>query len=225
VINVMSDKQLMSAKRYALAAFILCAAAGVLYNSWPLGYVLDSPTAHRELASSLERAGHPYYWVFLLADLLTALSVVAAGLIMRLKLWGSLKSAEWSLACAGLIMFGLFTAASALAPARCIVGPTLKCGAGGLGLGLDAFASGIAALGLLAGLTGLSARRMRHGARDNLARATLAALAALLAGDIVFVVLALFGGNSDTAQYVQLAFSGAALLVLGLNVRAEVPRA
>lgn len=210
---------MMSDKRYASAAFILCAAAGVLYNSWPLGYMLDSPTARHELASSLERAGHPYYWVFLTGDLLTALSVVAAGLIIRLRLWDRLKSAGWGIACVGLIVFGLFTAVSALAPARCMVGPVLKCGTQGLGLGLDAFASVIAALGLLAGLAALAAWRMRHRARDTLAWKTLAALAGLLAGDIVFIVLALSGGNPDTAQYVQLVLSGAALIVLGLNVR------
>jgi hypothetical protein len=220
----MPTDQSMSANRYSRAAFILCVMAGVLYNSWPLGYVLDSRTAHHELASSLERAGHPYYWVFLLADLLTALLVVAAGLIIRLRLWGALKSAAWTIAYSGLILFGLFTAVSALAPARCMVGPALECGTGGLGLGLDAFASVIAAFGLAAGLAGLSASYMRHRAKDALAWTTLAALAALLAGDIVFVALALSGGNPDTAQYVQLAFSGTALIVLGLNARAEVKR-
>lgn len=210
---------MMSDKLYARAAFILCAAAGVLYNSWPLGYVLDSPTASHELASSLERAGHPYYWVFLLGDLLTALFVVAAGLIIRLRLWDRLKSVEWGTAYVGVIVFGLFTAVSALAPARCMVGPALKCGTQGLGLGLDAFASVIAAFGLLAGLTALAAWRMRHMVRGALAWTTLAALAGLLAGDIVFIVLTLSGGNPDMAQYVQLALSGIALIVLGLNVR------
>lgn len=218
--RVMRYSFYMRFSKYADICLFLCVIAGVLYNSWPLGYVLDAGTAHSELASSLERAGHPYYWVFLLGDLLTALCVLLAAAVIRFRLWRSLHSRTWAVTSAGMAVFGVFTVVSALAPAGCAVEPALKCGTAGVGLGLDAFASTIAALGLLAGLISLSARGIRRTEDRGLAAITLGALGAWSAVSVAFVVLALSGGNPNVMEYIQLILSGLALVVLGLNARA-----
>lgn len=215
-----------SSKKYVREAFALCAAAAVLYNSWPLGYLLDRKTASHELASSLERAGHPYYWIFLMADLLTAAAIVAVAAIVRLRLWPALRSGVWSVVCSGLFLFGVFTAISALVPARCVAGASLRCGSGGLGLGLDAFTSVIAALGLFAALAALSASRVRYGTGGTL-KLKLATHLILLfwsVSGVAFIALALSGGRPNLAQDIQLALTGVAIIILGMNVKYDASK-
>jgi len=175
-------------KRLALA---LCLAAGILYNSWPLGYLLDSRTAHTALASNLERAGHPYAWLFVLGDVLTGLCLIAAAIILYTKTWLS----------AGLLIFGLFTAISAI---------FTYSGAGHVtGLGLDALTSTIAAIGLFISLISLVKNRVN-----------VAVLAFWLASVISFVGYALLRPNQAyLPQDILLVISGLALFVIGLNLR------
>jgi hypothetical protein len=50
--------------------------AGIIYDSWPLGYVLN-PAVARGLASDLEGLHQPYNWVFIGGDITSSLMMVA----------------------------------------------------------------------------------------------------------------------------------------------------
>jgi hypothetical protein len=202
---------------YNRAVLTLSLAAGLLYNSWPLGYLLDSQTAHSGLASDLELVGHPYYWLFILGDVLTAVCLVAMILVLRFRVWKVLPPDTRTWLAAGLVVFGLFTAISALLPYNCTVTPLLRCGAGhGTGLGLDAVVSSIAALGLFVSLLSLAFSRKLN---SSLQRLNLAILGAWLASALVFVGFALRRANqAHFPQDVLMILSGAAIFVIGLNI-------
>jgi hypothetical protein len=200
--------------KYGRAALGLCLAAGIFYNSWPLGYWLDRQTAQHGLASELEVVGHPYYWLFILGDVLTAACMIAVAVILRFRLWPLLRSKAWAAVTVGLLVFGLFTGVSAFLPSQCTITPVLRCGAGhGQGLGLDAVTSSLAALGLLISLVCLSLRTA------SLVRLTRAITIAWSASGLVFVVFALTNsGAAYLAQNIFLILYGLALLVIGLNI-------
>jgi hypothetical protein len=198
---------------------VLCLAAGIFYNSWPLGYLLDIQTARHGLASDLELVGHPYYWLFILGDLLTAVCVISTVVILRLRLWSAWRSNTKIYVAGGLLLFGLFTGVSAFLPSQCTVTPVLRCGAGqGTGLGLDALTSSLAALGLLISLIGLVLECGNKLAAHPLTRITQVTLAAWSASGLLFVVLALTNGNAHFSQNILLIMSGIALFVIGLDI-------
>jgi hypothetical protein len=105
-------------KPFDLKLLIAAAGAGVLYNSWPLGYVLN-PVANRGLASNLEGLGQSYNWLFIVLDILSGLVVVATAVILydrnrRSRHW----LLDWSIISYGL--FGFLTALDALVPVDCL---------------------------------------------------------------------------------------------------------
>jgi hypothetical protein len=218
----------MSQQKYAHLSFVLCVLAAVLYNSWPLGYALNSPTAHSGLASDLERAGQPYYWLFILGDILTGVCVVAACLIIWLKLRPTLHKEAWAAVCVGLFLFGLGTIVAALVPAHCSVTATLQCGNNGSpGLGLDALFSLIAALGILVSLVNVCILSMRYKLSVVLVGAAQTTLVAWSASGILFSIFALSIGKAAEAQFLEqifLALYGVALLVIGLTVDGALRR-
>src|SRR5581483_6176612 len=87
----------------------LAVVAALAYNSWPLGFILDSPAAHNSLASDLAARGHPYYWLFVLGDLITGLAAIALAGLIKLNL-PKLRGKDWSRISYGLIVFGALTA-------------------------------------------------------------------------------------------------------------------
>jgi hypothetical membrane protein len=190
----------------------LCLAAGILYNSWPLGYLFDSQTVHSGLASDLELVGHPYNWLFITGDVLTAVCIVTVAFSLLLK-----RSARKTMVAVaiGLLLFGLFTAVSALLPSQCTIG-LLRCGADhGHGIGLDAVTSSLAALGLLISLASLTIEGRLKNLRGHLVGLVL--LTWSLSG-VVFAWLALTNHNALFAQDILMLLSGLALLVIGLNI-------
>jgi len=58
----------------------LACLAGVLYSSWPLGYLLNPSISRNQLASALEALHQPYNWVFISGD-------VGSSLLMILICW------------------------------------------------------------------------------------------------------------------------------------------
>jgi hypothetical protein len=138
----------------------LAVSAAVLYNIWPLGYLLDPDALHNCYFSSLEVNGKPYAWLFMLGDILTGIVVVAIVLIIRkLKL-----SNRVSLI--GLAVFGLATLFDAIIPisSRCEQSIS-ACGISlSQVLSIHDIASIAAAIGMFMGLLS-SKRRFR---RDNL---------------------------------------------------------
>src|ERR1039458_5373372 len=109
----------MSSQKTVQVVFLLCTLAGVIYNSWPLGYVLNNQALRSGLASDLERAGQPYYWLFILGDILTGVCTIAVCAIVWFKLRSEFHSKTWVLAYIGLFLFGLFTAFASLVPSHC----------------------------------------------------------------------------------------------------------
>ena len=196
--------------------------AAVFYNSWPLGYVLSSYTAHNGLMSDLEQAGQPYYWLFILGDVLTGICVVAASIVIWAKLRPDAHGKAWAACSIGLLLFGLFTIAATMVPAHCSVSAAMACGTGSNhGLGLDALFSVIAALGLLASLASAYLLGKRYGLSRWLIGTSLGTLIGWLALGILFCVFALSSGRASAAQLTQLLFLiayGLALALIGLNV-------
>jgi hypothetical protein len=103
--------------RKKLTAF--AALCGVLYSSWPLGYVLN-PAANNGLASNLEAAGQPYSWLFVAIDIVCGLLTIVV----------AYNLARWTIAISGarilrigiigLALFGLLTIIDALIPINCV---------------------------------------------------------------------------------------------------------
>lgn len=97
----------------------LAVAAGILYNSWLLGYWLNPAVARSGLASELEGLHQPYNWLFIACD-------VATGLLVTLVCWllwtdiGDSKRKDYSgTVLAGLLAFGIGTIVDTLLPMSC----------------------------------------------------------------------------------------------------------
>jgi hypothetical protein len=95
-------------------ARLLGVTGALLYCNWLLGYWLNYRVASNGLASDLQMRGQPYSWLFVLGDVLTGLTVVAAAFLLcqrQHKLLFYLVT--------GYFFFGLMTAVSALIPIHC----------------------------------------------------------------------------------------------------------
>ncbi len=211
----------MSQQRYAILALIFCGLAAILYNSWPLGYILDNSTARYGLASDLERVNHPYNWLFILGDVLTGLALIAAGVCIRLKLWSRLSSKALTAVYVGLMLFGLFTAVDALIPAQCSLAPVLQCVKyRGQTLGFDSLTSTIAALGLFISLVGVVWLSWQYKINSLLILLIELTIASWIFTSLLFVLLDLTSHNSHLMQQISLVFTGLVIIMVGLNTYA-----
>lgn len=195
----------------------LCLAAGIIYNSWPLGYALDRQVARTGLASDLQRSGHPYYWLFILGDVMAgSLAVAAAWLMMRDRLRPGVGSKP--LAAIGLAMFGVFTALCALVPLQHSVAAFTIFRTGDGGFGLDALTNSLAELGILIALGALVFDRRAWQSHPR--RTLMAAATSILwvASGVWFVIPAVTGGNAHLAQQALLITTGLAVIVIGSDV-------
>ena len=100
-----------------LAIFIL---AAIIYNSWPLAYIIDSKVSRRGVVSNLELPGHPHFRVFLDGDIIAGVIIVLLGLMINfVKYKYKLKQFSYYVVSFGLVDFGFFTAFGAGAPDIC----------------------------------------------------------------------------------------------------------
>lgn len=100
--------------------------AGILYSSWPLGYLLN-PLANRGLASNLEALHQPYNWVFIAFDTISGIlvTIVCWKLLQYVKSNSSQKTElGLKISILGTAIFGLFTALDAMLPLNCLQGST-----------------------------------------------------------------------------------------------------
>ena len=193
--------------------------SAIAYNSWPLGFWLSKSTAEYGLASDLEKVGHPYYWLFILGDILAGMAAILLAITIRFRLRPALSERIWSIVSLGLFMFGIFTIIDALLPADCTITVALKCQANyGHGIGIDAILSGLAALGLAAGLLCLNHLKLTSRLRLYLHQLNQATLAAWAASAIVFCLLSLANLNAHLVQQLLISLSGLAIIVIILNL-------
>lgn len=123
--------------------------AALVYNSWPLGYVLNRRVAAHGLASDFGASGQPYNWVYIGGDVFCGVLVVVA--IWLLVRYVRLSSQAIT-ACVGIGIFGIMTAVSALLSLSC-VSNIRACGyQPSQTLGAHDITGAVAAAGLFVGL-------------------------------------------------------------------------
>jgi hypothetical protein len=98
-------------------------AAGLIYSSWPLGFMLNPFVAHHDFASDLESAHQPYAWLFITLDVLSGVLMGVAGIRQWRK---SGRHITLRLSVVAYVLFGLLVIAAALAPYNCQSG-TQSC--------------------------------------------------------------------------------------------------
>lgn len=94
---------------------LLVVTASVLYNSWPLGYILDPAVGRHALASELQAPHHPYNWLFILTDVLAGIIVIGIGAYQFKRFM--FRHGRLTAAC--IMGFGLLVALAAITPLRC----------------------------------------------------------------------------------------------------------
>lgn len=108
--------------RHILLSTAAAVVAAFLYDSWPLGTLLN-PQANKGLASNLEAAHQPFNWLFIGFDIISGLLIfaVAVNLLYRFRLRSGrvLKTALF-----GYGVFGLLTVLDAVLPLDCV--PTIR---------------------------------------------------------------------------------------------------
>lgn len=95
--------------------------AGLLYSSWPLGYLLN-PNGAKGVVSNLQGMHQPYNWFFIVLDVICGALIIGA-------MWWLLKFVRshkrkpnriwFETAIIGLGVFGLLTAIDAVLPLQC----------------------------------------------------------------------------------------------------------
>jgi len=194
---------------------VMATITAIIYNTWPLGFILNNPIAHRDLASQLEATGQPYNWLFVSTDVLTGLIVI----ILAMMFWRRLEKGQSILAIKiiviGLLMFGLFTAVSALVPLTCQT-TDLRCGSHLYQIfGLHDLTGGIAAIGLFISLVGgwLHGENKPHALTSKLIHWTT--ILWCLCG-IAYVYFSAVNQHMVLVQQIFLVLSGIAVIVICL---------
>ena len=98
---------------------VLAALAGLVYNSWPLGYWLNLPVAKDGLASGLEALHQPYNWVFIAGDVVSGLLVILVCWLLWRRLSAVRSKRLLDIVLANVVVFGIGTIADTLLPMHC----------------------------------------------------------------------------------------------------------
>jgi hypothetical protein len=154
------------AGRRETVACVLGLLAGLLYNSWPLGFVLDRPALSGTYISVLEAPGRPHAGVFIACDLAAGAMAVVAGLLVL----------RHPLVATGLLMFGTGNVLDGCIPIDASCSDSVaSCGTGlAQVLAPHTLASCLSAAGL-----GLALWSLRHHSRWMRAVIALLAVSAL----------------------------------------------
>lgn len=207
---------LAKAKDASLTPPVAFGIIAVLYNTWPLGYILNPNIASTYLASDLERIGQPFYWLFFAGDLLVggALMFISATLLIKYYGW---QSVSWTVVYIGLFFFGLFTVISAASNNDCtphhfclIINRTP--------FGLDGMISVLAAICLLISLVAVNFVAIKAKHKKQLRMISLIVSYAWAASGALFLLAAYRDNGVHVMQEIQLVLSGLALFIIGLNI-------
>jgi hypothetical protein len=96
---------------------VIAVISGLIYNSWPLGYILNPPVAHA-LASNLEGLHQPYNWVFISGDVVSSLILIGICLFLLKKYGKGRKWLQAVMVCS--VLFSIFTIVDAALPLKCV---------------------------------------------------------------------------------------------------------
>lgn len=210
---------MVMSKQYAKIVLGLFTLSAILYNSWPLGYWLDSSTAHYGLASDLESQGHPYYWLFVLGDILVGLILLSVVLLIYWKSKSRLWNRSVLMVYIGLLCFGLLTATSAAAPINCNPSTINLCAnINNHRLGPDGLESTIAEIGLFISLTGVILINIKYQLSKSLRYLTIGLLVLLPISGGWFLDAAADNSGIHVAQQVLLIVTGIIIFVIGINM-------
>lgn len=99
---------------------LLACLAGILYSSWPLGYILNPTISGNQLASALEALHQPYNWVFIGGDVSSSLLMI----VMCWWLWRYYRARKHQVflgfVVVNVIIFALGTILDTLLPEHCL---------------------------------------------------------------------------------------------------------
>jgi hypothetical protein len=219
----------MRSRKFSKFILLLFTATALLYNSWPLGYLLNYKTARYGLASSLDGKGQPYDWIFILGDIIVGAFLIVICVLIRLKVHKELWSKPVTAIVAGVLIFGLFTATSAAAPNTCHRGYLTVCARfDRTTFGADGIESTLAGLGLFASLVGINILGLsKRNLSKRLYRLSQATMIVWPACAAFFLIAASKSNVSDLvhlAQQILMIMTGVALFVIGINVYTDLQR-
>jgi hypothetical protein len=212
-------------QKYSRLALIVFTLSAIMYNSWPLGYILNPKTAHIALASDLNGVGQPFYWLFILGDVLVGTGLLAISILLFFKLRNELWSNAWLVVFVGVLLFGVFTATSAASTNSCLPGHFNMCATiDNKTFGADGLESALAAVGLLVSLIGINLMSVHFKLSKRLMLVSQVMLLAWPLSGLIFLWAADVNDNIRLAQHALLIISGLSLFVIGLDIYAAIER-
>lgn len=186
--------------------------AAVAYCSWPLGFLLNPGLASSALASSLEVAGQPYFWVFILLDCVTGTFVlVAASALWRPS---TAYGAPGRMAILSYGLFGLLTAIDALMPEGCTPSQLGSCGADLARPNLDDCLTGLAVLALFVAACFGVVKASGSEAARSLVRGASVSLALWGGFGLLFFALHFSSIPAVRMQHVMLTMTSAVIVLV-----------
>jgi hypothetical protein len=108
--------------RFWVRMTVLAGVAGLLYSSWPLGYLLNPGASKKGLASALEALNQPYNWVFITGDVLSSLLILLICWLIWRHYQATARAVTANLILVGWSIFALGTFADTLLPEHCLPG-------------------------------------------------------------------------------------------------------
>jgi hypothetical membrane protein len=115
----MLKRTVISRDNLWFSATVLGALAGIIYNSWPLGYWLNPYVARHDLASELEALHQPYNWLFISGDVLSSVLIMYLVILLWKKHQPTKSKRLTTLALVNLLLFAVGTIADTLVPLHC----------------------------------------------------------------------------------------------------------
>jgi len=112
------------AKQFWFRMDVLAILAGVLYASWPLGFILNPNVARNGLASALEGLHQPYNWVFITGDVVSSVLITIVCWLIWRRLQDSPPKRVFKIVLVNIALFAAGTIIDALLPLHCE--PTLQ---------------------------------------------------------------------------------------------------
>jgi len=198
--------------RYRLV--IIGTMAGLLYNIWPLGYVLNRPALEQGVVSDLEAAHQPFNWFFQAGDIITSLVVLWLILAIVRQQNNDAGWRSWSVF--GLGLFSLGTAYGALDALHCGVNLAI-CGVSSKQI-FDSHdvISFVAVLGLALALYGAGLFHRQQCGHKRYTTLLLATSAAWSVTGLLFLVTCFTTKPSFMLQQIFIALSGLSVVVVAI---------